>query len=167
MQRQAAATLAAAAAAAAVEKDLLLTVTHFLHGNHPDEWQQLQNGRPNSSSIPFEAWLLGNKYPACDGSSNSDVSNDPCSDVGPSSGIWLLTDQQKQVMWQGWIKELLGTSSGLLVEQLHQVEKASLELRAVKDGALERALEGKRVIGCTTTGAAKYKKLFKNLKVSL
>jgi hypothetical protein len=40
------------------------------------------------------------------------------------------------------------------------------EIRSLRDTAAINALAGKRVIACTTTGAAKYKDLLQNPRVS-
>lgn len=81
--------------------------------------------------------------------------------------LWGLSKHERALLLHTWLDEIVALSSEDLSRDLEQAERLCLELKTVHEGLWEAVLAGVRVIGCTTSGAAKYKTIIEQAKVRL
>ncbi|GAX74369.1 hypothetical protein CEUSTIGMA_g1818.t1 [Chlamydomonas eustigma] len=89
-------------------------------------------------------------------------------DTTPSfpSDIWGLSPSQRLDLGAKWVSELRAGCCSELSSAIVRCKEVQDEMRSLHDTAAISMLSGKRIIGCTTTGAAKYKDLLQNPKVT-
>ncbi|MEW5300661.1 MAG: hypothetical protein WDW36_003575 [Sanguina aurantia] len=81
--------------------------------------------------------------------------------------LWQLSKQDRRMQLLQWAGELVQLDCERLAGHLQQAARLKQEIRSLQDGQFEQLLAGARVIGCTTTGAAKHKELLGRAKVGV
>ncbi|KAG2492324.1 hypothetical protein HYH03_009275 [Edaphochlamys debaryana] len=88
--------------------------------------------------------------------------------VVPAGGdVWSLPRHDRIQLAAAWLREQRQRWAEDLASALARSGEVAAEVRALHDGPARTVLSGARVIGCTTTGAAKYKELLRDPAVDL
>lgn len=119
--------------------------------------------RPSSNTVPIAS------SNTVDGSTSEAVSapvtSSTLSPTAPQNTLWVLSKQDRVALLQKWLEEVVEVESESVSHSLQRADQLCLEIKSVNEGPWEQVLADARVIGCTTSGAAKYKDVIEQARV--
>ena len=80
---------------------------------------------------------------------------------------WTLTPHERQQLTARWEKEMFCVDRDVCARELEDYDNLRDERQQLTQRSWSKVLQSKRVIGCTTNGAAKYKDILKAAKASV
>ena len=85
--------------------------------------------------------------------------------IGKEYGnIWNMNKAARMTYYQRWTRDFFVEQAGILQNVVRDYDESYEQLCAAKDQKHAEIIGGKRIIGCTTTAAAKYAKELLNAK---
>lgn len=121
-----------------------------------DNWQFAGRGKKNQAvkaDYLFKQWILG-KGPGAYVRSFSPT----------SEAIWKMTHKEREAQRERWTRALISERLDGLENHVRRFDNIQEEISALFGGADVHTAGQKRIIGCTTTAAAKYSRLIRAAK---
>lgn len=84
-----------------------------------------------------------------------------------SKGIWDLTKAERRNLKNNWKQEIIDGLAGFLLNDLSKYDTLQLRLRDLRRRNDFKTIKSKRIIGCTTNGAAKYASELQGVKAGV
>ena len=121
-----------------------------------DEFKQIgRKGKALEVDYLWKRWLKG-----------QDKGFFNAQSLDPSS-IWRLSKSDREGLKERWENELFEDHRFSCAELICQHKRLNLNLKNLFQDKERRVLQGARIIGCTTTGAAKYKNLLSDAGITV
>lgn len=105
-----------------------------------------ENGRAISATYLIERWLRGLDA----GIFKDDISQE-------NQNVWNMTKEVRERYFQKWVRLLFDEQSTFLQDLIEEYDGYYRMLSKARDDRTLQVLQDKKIIGCTTTAAAKYK----------
>jgi hypothetical protein len=81
--------------------------------------------------------------------------------------LWDMDRTARRALKEEWSKEIYDDQLQQLAEHMQSCDKWQSELQSIRRDSWRHIMQGKRVIGCTTTGAAGYHELLEDIGASV
>ena len=112
-----------------------------------------RSGKAISATYLLERWMQG---------SDAGIFKAMVEQICPQ--IWSMNNESRFDQYQGWVRDICSEQAALLKNSINEYMDCYKIFNEEREQKYAAVIKKKRIIGCTTTGAAKYSKELLNAK---